>query len=365
MRSIGWGVLLLLIPMGDVGAADKLKMLVVSSYHREYRWAQQTNTGFCKGLLEFGYLDNQAQADEYTKTDAVESSTAIIKKLWMDTKRKSRVEDMTAATRQITEAAEAFAPDLIFLGDDNAANYIGNHFLDTKIPVVFWGVNNTPVKYGLLDSAEHPGHNVTGVYQSGYYTESLKFLKTLVPKAQTFAILSDDTETGRSHLKAIEALARDGVLPLTLVESVATNKYEEWQQRALALQEQVDAFYVAQYTALKDANGQYIPAEEVAKWYLGHIRIPEATNMEQFVQHGLLSAANDSGENQGHEAVKIAHDILNGAAPATYAARAPARGASMVNRRRAAVLGIVLTPEMGIEQYIEEAQALPDAATVQ
>lgn len=77
-------------------------------------------------MLKFGYLDNPSQADEYTKHDYIESSTAIIKKVWMDTKRKSSKTEIEAAAMRITEDIKAFKPDLLLLGDDNAANYIGN-----------------------------------------------------------------------------------------------------------------------------------------------------------------------------------------------------------------------------------------------
>jgi len=349
----------------SMGSADpsKVRILVVSSYHREYSWSQDTNAGLCDAMLKVGYFDSRDQAAEYTKHDAVESSRAIVKKLWMDTKRKSSKSDMADAAARITEQAKAFHPDLILLGDDNAANYIGNQFLDTAIPIVFWGVNNTPVKYGLVDDPDKPGHNVTGVYQSGYYKESLDLLKVLAPGAKTFAILSDDTETGRSHLKAIEALSREGVLPLQLVDAVATNDFTLWQQRALELQDKVDAFYIAQYAALKDAEGRYVPAEAVARWYLTHLRIPEATDMVQFVKQGILCGADDSGYNQGYEAVMIAHDIVaNGAKPSTYPTRAPKRGHLMVNRERAQMLGITLTDQMGIEEYLDHAQVLEDSA---
>ena len=120
------------------------------------------------------------------------------------------------------------------------------------------------------------------------------------------------------------------------------------------LQKKVDAFFVAQYTGLKDEKGNHISAEKVAQWYITHINIPEVTVAGHFVKTGLLCAADDSGFNQGYEAVVIGHDILeNGADPATYPPRAPKRGALMVNRQRAEMLGLTLTDSMGIEEYIE------------
>ena len=70
-------------------ASGKKRLLVVDSYHREYLWSQDTNGGVVAAFLDFKYLDNEKQGEEYTKKDYVESSKAVIKKLWMDTKRKT------------------------------------------------------------------------------------------------------------------------------------------------------------------------------------------------------------------------------------------------------------------------------------
>lgn len=118
---------------------QKTRIFVVSSYHREYLWSQDTNAGVCAALLDFKFLDNKAQTDEYTQNDFVETEKTIVKKAWMDTKRKSAKNEIAQATAKIVEAIKEFKPDLILLGDDNATNYIGTQFIDTNIPVVFWG----------------------------------------------------------------------------------------------------------------------------------------------------------------------------------------------------------------------------------
>jgi ABC-type uncharacterized transport system substrate-binding protein len=355
VAAVGW--------LGGIEAASaKVRIVVVDGYHREYLWSQETSKGLCAALLKFGYLDSQDQADAFTRDDQVESSRAMVKKLWMDTKRKSSKTEMETSTLELTQAIKAFEPTILLLGDDNAANYIGNQFLDTEVPVVFWGVNNTPVKYGLVDSAERPGHNVTGVVQTGFYVESLQLLKTMVPTAKTFAILSDESETARSHNKAIEALARDGALPMTLVETIATSEFAVFKQKALELQDRVDAFFLTLYATLKDEQGQHVPDEEATRWYLTNIRIPETGRSERQIKQGLLCGVDEPGYDHGFEVGVIAHDVLNGADPATYPPRVSKSGPRMANRQRAAMLGIPLTAEMGIERSYDEALALPQTA---
>ncbi len=355
------GRILLLLAVGLCLAAPgapaeknrgKIRMLVVSSYHREYGWSTDTQKGFCDAMLRFGYFDTAGQAEAYTKNDTVETAKVIVHKAWMDAKRRGAKAELERNALAIYKSAKEFRPDLIFLGDDEAGEYVGKLFLDSNIPVVFWGFNDNPVKYGLVDAAKRPGHNITGVYQSGYYIESLRLLKTIAPGAKTFAVLSDATVSGRTHYKGIEYLAGHGELPLKLVTTVATNDYATWQTRALELQKKVDAFYVVHYVGLKDKAGNAVSSAEVARWYTSHIRIPEASR-GHYVREGMLCAADDSGYKQAYEAVAIAHDILSaGASPATYPTRTPSRGALMVNRDRARALGITLTAEMGIEEYI-------------
>ncbi len=344
---------------GPKKTAAKERFVVVSSYHREYLWSQETNIGFCDAMRRAGYFESAEQAEEYSRNDYVETPKVIVKKLWMDAKRRKSRQEKLQATAEITRIIKEFNPTLIFLGDDDAAQYVGNQFLDIKVPMVFWGINNTPVKYGLVDSMERPGHNVTGIYQPGYYRESLILLKKIVPSAKTFAILTDDTTAGRSHYKAIEYLARQNELPLTLVETVITGDYEEFKSRVLDLQTRVDAFFVAQYSSLMDKAGSYVTAYDVAAWYLANVKIPETAEQGQFVKQGMLCGADDSGYNQGYDAVLVAADILSkGVNPAEYPVRAPKRGALMVNLGRAAMLGIPLTDGMGIEKYIDDMDAL-------
>jgi len=339
----------------------KKRIIVVSSYHADYSWSQETNKGFCAAMLKLGYFDDQQQVAEYTRNNAVETSRVVLRKLWMDAKRKKGREEKLRATAEITRIIKEFKPALIFLGDDDAAQFIGTQFLDTGVPIVMWGVNNTPVKYGLVELASRPGHNVTGVYQPGYYLESLLLLKKIVPSAKTFAVLTDDSIAGRSHFKEIEHLAGQKALPLKLVETVVTGDYEVFKARILELQTRVDAFFVAQYSSLVDKSGAYVRAQDIVSWYLANVKIPETAEQGQFVRQGMLCGADDSGFNQGYEAVLVANDILTrGANPATYPIRGPKRGTLMVNRERAKMLGIQLTPAMGIEEYFENAESLKD-----
>ena len=341
-------------------ASSKKRIFIVSSYHRTYLWSQSTQKGVSAAMRAVGYLANDAQVRQLEQTDQVESAKVVVKKDWMDTKRKDSRTELAASTARITAAIKAFSPDLVMLGDDNAARYIGGQLLDSKTPVVFWGINGLPLKYGLVDNLDNPGRNVTGVWQSGYHKESLDLLKRLVPQAKTFAILACDSESSRPNVKMIEQLSQRGSLPLKLVDKVLTNSLDEFKSRAQSLSKQVDAFFVLNHDTLRDAKGNHVDMLEVGRWYLNNIRIPEASHEDQFVLEGMLLTANDSGYNQGYLAFEMAHGILEkGLSPARMAVRTPERGPYLVNRNRAKALGIKLDEAMYlIDEVVEKSIAL-------
>lgn len=340
--------------------SERQRIFIVSSYSRDYIWSVSTQRGLNASMLKHGYLDNAAQGEALLRLDQVESKRAVVHKAWMDTKRRNSRSDIAVTTRRIMDELQQFKPHLVLLGDDNAANFIGNQLLGTSIPVVFWGVNGLPLKYGLIENLDTPGRNITGVWQSGYYKESLELLKRLVPKARTFAILACDSETSRPNAKMIEQLAKRGVLPLKLSESIVTNSYEDFKRRALSASRQVDAFFILNHDTLRDAKGRHVEMLEVGRWYLQNIRIPEASHEDQFVHEGMLLTANDSGYNQGLMAFEMASLILEGrATPSRMAVRTPDRGPYLVNRLRAEQLGISLADSMYmIDEVVNQAVAL-------
>lgn len=341
-------------------AAKQKRIMIVDSYDRTYLWSQSTQRGLNAAMLKHGYLENAAMAKRLVDTDSVDTPRVVVKKLWMNTKKRNSIPEMATATREIIDEIRKFAPDLVLLGDDNAANYIGQQLLGSNIPVVFWGINGLPLRYNLVEKLEAPGQNVTGVWQSGYHKESLDLLKRLVPSAQTFAILACDSESTRPNIKAIEQLAQRGVLPMKLMGKVVTNSFEDWKKGALDLAKRVDALFVLNHDTLRDRNGNHVDVMTAGRWYLNNIKLPEASHEDHFVTEGLLLTANDSGFNQGFLAFQMAYGILEqGLNPARMAVRTPERGPYMVNRQRAQALGISLKPALYlIDELIETSAAL-------
>ncbi len=72
----------------------------------------------------------------------------------------------------------------------------------------------------------------------------------------------------------------------------------------------------------------------------------------------MLCGVNDSGYNQGFQAVAIAHDILEkGARPDGYPPVTPRHGPTMVNLQRARTLGLTPPGAVRIDESFEKASA--------
>ena len=347
---------------GQTGAAAdrRRRIFIVCSYDRSYIWSQQTQRGVNAALRKFGYVSAAEEPGLLAEQDGFENGSVVLRKAWMDTKRRDSRADIARATARIIAEIKAFKPDLLLLGDDNAANFVGNQFVDTELPIVFWGINGLPLKHGLIQRMDAPGRNVTGVWQSGYHQESLDLLKKIVPSAQTFAILACDSESTRPNVKLIEEMSARGALPLRLVDKAVTNSFEQWKERALDFAGRVDAIYMLNHDTLRDRDGNHVGYLTAGRWYLENIRIPEASHEDQFVLEGMLLTANDSGFNQGHLAFEMAHEILSrGLSPARMAVRTPERGPYMVNRQRARALGVDLEEVLYlIDELIDRSLAL-------
>ena len=325
-----------------IKSGRKVRIALVSSYHRGDTWDADATRGIVAKLLELGYLDNTEQSDDLKRVDRVESQHANIHKWWMDGKRRKTTAETANTLKNILPEIDTFAPDILVLGDDLATKHIGNYFLDTTLPVVFWGVNGTPVKYDLLDSAEKPGHNVTGVYQSIYQISAMQKLAAIAPNLKTAAVISDDTATGRSSNKVLRMQQEKGSLPLIIKEYIITNDLESLKQAVLRLNSAVDALIVTTVATFKDRQGELIPREVVAGWIAAHSKLPEIAMMKQYVGYGLFCGVDDSGFAQGALGIKVMDNILVGRSrPETTAAVTPPPGRFFVNVHKARQLGLL------------------------
>lgn len=159
-----------------VAANEQKNILIIHSYSQEYTWTKNQHKGFVE------YLQNNLK-------NPIEISTE-----YLDTKRVAFGEEyQTKFIEYINMKYKGCSPDLVYVTDDNALNFIleNLNILFFKAPVVFSGINN-------LDLQTHLDvKRFTGVYEIKDVEQNIKIIKTFSPQTKEIYFLGDATETYR------------------------------------------------------------------------------------------------------------------------------------------------------------------------
>lgn len=344
--------IVLCININSLFSTDKKEILIIQSYHRDYHVSTPGDTGVLNYFLEVGYLDNREQISEFIESDRVETSKVIIRELWMDSKRKNSMDDLLEATKRLISDIQDIRPDLIMLADDNTVKYIGNYLLDSKYPIVFWGVNGLPTKYPVVDTIMRPGHNITGVYQSNYTQSALDFFKDIFPGIKRISIISDASATGKAWNKQMEKLVLGQKSHFTLTTTIVSDDFKKIKSLIITADTETDLYILGPHFTITDEYGEKV-SEEFVDWYLSNINKPEITPMGSYLEEGFLCTVNDDIVKQGYEAAKMVYRILeNGENPGEIESITPTRGDFILNVKRA--IDLNLYDSFRISGYVEQ-----------
>lgn len=244
------------------------KILVVASYHQEYR-----------------------RCREIVQTLEYELKGAQLTLFYMDTKKNP-----AGAAEKAAEAYELYRnlqPDAVIAIDDNAQEYFVVPYLKNKVatPVIFCAVNNEAGKYGF------PAANVTGVLEKKHYRESISFAQIIEPRIRTLAVLYKPCPSNSINIAHIErekyryTANLRGFIPVDTMADI-------W--KALdANAASVDAFLLLDMTGITDKDNVQIEGHEVIR------RITRASDKVTIgasnweIEAGALCGVIKSGEEQG------------------------------------------------------------------
>lgn len=291
------------------------KVLIVASYHREYKW-----TGDIVQTLE----KDLAGAD--------------LTVFYMDSKR-----NLEGAAEKAGEAFALYqklAPDAVITIDDNAQAEFVVPYLKNKVatPVIFCGVNDDAAKYGF------PAANVTGVLEKKHYRESISFAQTVVPKIKEIAVLYRPSPSNQVNLAQIENEKERYSAEITA--AVAVNTVADVRKAMADLSATVDAYMLLNMTGIVDANNQQLEAHEAIALIADATDLATIGASDWEVEAGALCGVIKSGEEQAVLAASqlIAHwegkPIMD--IPVTW----NKNGQRYINLKTLKKLQLTLRPEM-------------------
>lgn len=308
---------ILLLPAVS-SAADvkgkKLRILHVMSYHSPWRWTDGQLDGFKEALTGLDV--------EY-------------KVFQMDTKRNSSEEAKNKVGAAARALIESWKPDLVYTTDDDAQKYVARHYVGSRIPFVFSGVNRDPADYGFAKSP-----NVTGVMEHEHSVESVRLLKEMVPNARRIAVIFDDDPMWVPVLRRM----KDKAAQLPDVEFVGWDvirTFKEYQDRIKSYQKRADAVALIGVFTFKDGAGKNVPYQTVLRWTAENSRLPDFSFWLDRVHYGTLCAVTVSEREQGLAAGRMARSILaEGKSPSSIPMSPTTKGIPVVSLARAKTLGI-------------------------
>lgn len=290
-----------------------LKVLRVVSYNAEWQWNVNQFNGFM---------------------DALEGIDIDYKIYEMDSKRRSSPEAIEQSAQEAIRLIDSWKPDLIYTNDDNAQKYVARHYVNSKVPIVFSGVNANPADYDFIGSS-----NVTGVTEVEHPFQTFNLLKMLVPGVKSIALIIDKCTTWPSVVERTK-LAADLLPSLEIVAVHEVGTFEQYQQ-LLTEKNDIDAFGLLGVFGFVDESGNEIPYEQVLEWTAKHSDKPDFSFWGDRVELGTLVAVTVSGYDQGLEAGKKARLILDqGLSPADIPIESTARGEPALSLARANTLGL-------------------------
>lgn len=326
-RACLWLVAIVLVALPRFGLAastvaekKEFRILHIMSYHSPWRWTDRQLEGFQEELK------------------GVKTTYEVFQ---MDTKRNSSKEQREKKGLEARVLIERWKPDLVYTSDDDVQEYVAKHYLNSKLPFVFSGVNNHPRVYGF-----EGGSNVTGVLEHEHFAESVRLVRKIVPGAKRIALIFDDAKMW-DPVRARIGEAMKQLPDMRIVASDTVPTFAEYKRKIKEYQGSADIVGTIGIFNLKDDEGKNVPYQEVQKWTVENSRLPDFAFWIDRVYYGTLCAVTVSEREQGRAAGRIARAILTqGRSPSSFAMAPTVKGVPVVSLARARKLGIRLDAEV-------------------
>lgn len=247
----------------------------VSSYHKGYAWSDALERGLRKEL------DGQC--------DLIQID--------MDTKRNKSELYKIRKSREVANEIIKIKPDVLITSDDNAARYlVVPYFKDSKLPVVFSGINWTVEEYGF------PATNVTGMVEVAPIRPMLRWAQRLTEQGTRGFYLGSDTLTEAKNLKYLVKAADDLNISIS---SALVNDGEAWQS-AFKEAEEADFIILGSSAGIHDWD-----EKTMMSFVREHARKLILTNNDWMLPFSMLGFVKIPQE-QGEWAAKTAIAIHKG-----------------------------------------------------
>lgn len=207
----------------------------------------------------------------------------------------------------------------------------------TDIPIVMGAVTD-PVSAGLVKDMRHPGGNITGVSDQPPVARQIELGLKLMPHATTVGMLYSSSEDNSKS--QIDQAAKQAEKQGLSVKKFAVPSSNEIAQSVQVMSRQVDFIYIPLDNTIASAMPTVVQeADKAGK--------PIITAVDTMVEQGGLATIGVNQYQLGIKTGQMAADTLQGKTkPADTPVYTFSKGDTILNRRKAAALGITVPDDV-------------------
>ena len=262
-------------------------ILVLNSYHRGFKWTDDTVTSFLETLESLSPEHKYAFYIEYLD--------------WKKYPTQKNIENMYANLRYKYGSKPI---DLIVATDDKALELAIDYRQEQlkNIPIVFTGVSQDSFK--LLSNDEE---NITGVIENIDLEPTIQIAKLIKPDFNKIYTIHDFTESGiamnkevSSTVKSIDESLNCIALPPMAVDDIIAS-VKGLPNDSVVL---ITTFY-------RDAQGLIVENSEFASLISKYSNVPVFSLYDFYLGYGVIGGAVLQGSKQGELAAKLANDYFD------------------------------------------------------
>ena len=262
----------------DTSSVKIKKVLFINSYHKGYAWSDSIQKGIEKEFSKHSFIQ--------------------LKTIEMDTKRNTSEIFKKNVGFKVKQYITNYKPDVVIASDDNASKYVVvPYYKNSKIPFVFCGINWDTSAYN------YPYENTTGMIEVGFIPQIIKQLKTHA-KGNRIGFISGDVITARKEMKY-----QQKIFKFTYSKAYFVTTMQQWQQKYLQLQQEVDMIFFDNYAGINDWNSKLAQI-----FVLENTKIPTGAQYK-FIAPFAAITISKIAEEQGKWSAKASLKILAGTKP--------------------------------------------------
>lgn len=214
---------------------------------------------------------------------------------------------------KVLKSIKDFAPDIIIVFDDEAANDLMPLLNTIGLPIVVTAINNNSKDLNWFLPQNHIKRNFTGIWERYPFEQSLRMLKQINPNINEISILTCENYSSKiitAQLVDFFKKHKNVYTGIKLKSVTLSANWEKWKKTISEYKGKDKAFWVINPWNVYDKSGKEVDLRIIGSYYLKHSHLPSLGIASVSQELGFLASFAVSSEDLGSQAAEQAVMIL-------------------------------------------------------